>query len=126
MQAISGSRLLQTKISLSRIREMSFAVFADLMEYASTGVMPSHRHRPDGGYGKKHSGEKTEYMALDTEDRIEWNIRELADAVSNAEVYELTEDLREEDRAVLLMLLEKVKFGYKRRCSWAKRPWSFR
>ena len=50
------------------------------------------------------------YLALDTEGRITWNIRELADAFCNTDAPALTEGLREEDRAVLLMLLEKVKF----------------
>ena len=54
------------------------------------------------------------YLALDTEGRIAWNIRGLADAVCNTDAPALTEGLREEDRAVLLMLLEKMKFEYKR------------
>ena len=85
------------------------------IEYANTGAMPPRRPRPDGGHGKKHSEEKMKYLALDTEGRIAWNIRELANAVCNTDAPILTEGLREEDRAVLLMLLEKVKFEYKRR-----------
>jgi len=83
-------------------------------EYATMGVMPPRRPRTDGGHGKKHSEEKMKYLAPDTEGRIAWIIRELADAVCNADATALTEGLREEDRAVLLMLLEKVKFEYKR------------
>ena len=85
------------------------------MEYANTGVMPPRRLSPDVGHGKKHSEEKMKYLALDTEGRIAWNIRELADAVCRTVAPALTEGLREEDRAALLMLLEKVKFEYKRR-----------
>ena len=85
------------------------------IEYANTGAMPPRRPRPDGEHGKKHSEEKMKYLALDTEGRITWNIRELADAFCNTDAPVLTEGLREEDRAVLLMLLEKVKFEYKRR-----------
>ena len=85
------------------------------IEYANTGVLPPRRPRPDGEHGKKHSEEKMKYLALDTEGRIAWNIRELADAVCNADASAMMEGLREEDRAVLLMLLEKVKFEYKRR-----------
>ena len=84
-------------------------------EYATTGVMPPRRPRTDGEHGKNHSEEKMKYLALDTEGRIAWNIRELADAVCNADASAMMEGLREEDRAVLLMLLEKVKFEYKRR-----------
>ena len=85
------------------------------MEYAKTGVMPPRRPRSDGGHGKKHSEEKMKYLVLDTEAKIAWNIRELADTACSADVPVLTEGLREEDRTVLLMLLEKVKFEYKRR-----------
>ena len=85
------------------------------MEYAKTGVMPPRRPRPDGGHGKKHSEEKMKYLALDTEAKIVWNIRELADAACDTDTPALTEGLWEEDRAVLLMLLEKVKFEHKQR-----------
>ena len=85
------------------------------IEYANTGIMPPRRPRPDGGHGKKHSEEKMKYLALDTEAKIAWNIRELAEVAYNADAPALTEGLREEDCAVLLMLLEKVKFEHKRR-----------
>ena len=84
-------------------------------EYANTGVMPPRRARTDGEHGKKHSEEKMKYLALDPEAKIIWNICELAGAMGNADGSVLREGLREEDRAVLLMLLEKVKFEYKRR-----------
>ena len=87
-------------------------------EYRETGVIPPRKSRPaspDGtGMRKPPSEKKMQYLALDRDGRLLWNLRELGEAVRSAEASdagELLACLREEDRADLLMLLEKLMHG---------------
>lgn len=87
-------------------------------EYRETGVIPPrkphpvHPERPDGaGTRKAPSEKKMQYLALDRDGRLLWNLRELGEAVTSSETSDacgLLSCLREEDRADLLMLLEKL------------------
>lgn len=83
------------------------------VEYKETGVIPPRKPRPHGnGEGKKPSERKMQYLALDREGKLIWNLREMGnmiDSLENADGNELFACLREEDRADLLILLEKIK-----------------
>ncbi|MBQ8641110.1 MAG: hypothetical protein IJ480_02740 [Clostridia bacterium] len=82
------------------------------MEYAQTGVIPPRRPKPDGNGEKRQMPEKKrQYLALDRDGKLIWNLRELGAALSETETDAEMQlaCLREEDRADLLMLLEKLK-----------------
>ncbi len=85
-------------------------------EYKETGVIPPHKPRPDGnGERKKPSEKKMQYLALDRDGRMLWNLREMGDAIRALEEAgegDLLSSLRAEDRADLLMLLEKLKHSW--------------
>ena len=79
--------------------------------YAATGVLPPRRPRPEGAQGHKPPNErKAQYRALDQTGKLVWSVRELADML-DADAAELFSCLREDDRAALLMLLEKVRLS---------------
>ena len=64
---------------------------------------------------KKPSEKKMQYLALDRDGRLLWNLREMGDtirALEEAGEGDLLSSLRDEDRADLLMLLEKLKHGW--------------
>lgn len=75
--------------------------------YAATGVLPPRRPHPERG-DRKPNARKMQYFALDQQGKLIWSIRELADMLSSAGEG-LFACLKEEDRASLLMLLEKVR-----------------
>lgn len=81
------------------------------IEYKETGVIPPRKPRPNGEK-KAMSEKKRIYLSLDRDDKIVFNIREMGVLLKtlreeNSDV--LFSNLREEDRADLLMLLEKLK-----------------
>lgn len=82
-------------------------------EYKETGVIPPRKPRPDGNCErKKPSEKKMQYMALDRDGKLLWNLREIGDTIRTLEEAvgeDLFFSLRDEDRADLLMLLEKLK-----------------
>ena len=56
-----------------------------------------------------------QYFTLDRDGRLLWNLREMGDtirALEEAGAGDLLFSLRDEDRADLLMLLEKLKHGW--------------
>ena len=85
-------------------------------EYKETGVIPPRKPRPDENGGrKKPSEKKMQYLALDRDGRLLWNLREMGDTIrvlEEAEERDLLSSLRDEDRADLLMFLEKLKHGW--------------
>lgn len=85
-------------------------------EYKETGVIPPRKPRPDGnGERKKPSEKKMQYLALDRDGKLLWNLREMGSTLSeneNPNTDELFGCLRDEDRADLLMLLEKLKHSW--------------
>lgn len=90
------------------------------VEYAATGVLPPRKPRPAGEHSDRRPNErKMMYRALDQTGKLLWSIRELAEllnAPSDAEQpgSELFSCLREDDRAALLTLLEKVRLSQRR------------
>lgn len=81
-------------------------------ELAATGVLPPRKPRPAGEHGDRKPNErKMQYRALDQTGKLVWSIRELADMLHEPEGGEAFSCLREDDRAVLLMLLEKVRLS---------------
>ena len=56
-----------------------------------------------------------QYRALDQNGKLVWSIRELAEMLNGAGGSEVFTCLREDDRAALLMLLEKVRLSQHRR-----------
>lgn len=88
-------------------------------EYRETGVIPPRRPRPDGGGERKRPSEKKmQYLALDREGRLVWKLREIGaaiEALENPDASKLFGCLRDEDRADLLMLLEKLGHSWHRR-----------
>ena len=78
--------------------------------YAATGVLPPRKPRPSQG-DRKPNERKMQYRALDQKGKLIWSIRELAEMLENAEEGETFSCLREDDRAALLMLLEKVRLS---------------
>lgn len=90
------------------------------MEYAKTGVIPPRVKKPEGTPGAKQMPEKKRlYLAMDREGKLAYNLKEMGKTVHLAEETAQNEDLfaslREEDRADLLMLLEKVKHDWMHR-----------
>lgn len=80
--------------------------------YAATGEMPPRKPRPAGEQGHKPPNErKAQYRALDQQGKLVWSIRELNVMLEEAEGIDLFSCLREDDRAALLMLLEKVRLS---------------
>ena len=80
---------------------------------AATSTLPPRKPRPDGGQGHKLPNErKAQYRALDQQGQLIWSIRELNDMLKDAEDG-LFSCLREDDRAALLMLLEKVRLSHR-------------
>ena len=86
------------------------------VEYKETGVIPPRQPRPDGnGERKKPSEKKMQYLALDRDGRILWNLREMGETTRALEEIgecDLLTCLRDEDRTDLLMLLEKLKHSW--------------
>lgn len=81
--------------------------------FAATGTLPPRKPRPDGGQGHKPPNErKVQYRALDQQGKLIWSIRELNDMLKDEEDG-LFSCLREDDRAALLMLLEKVRLSHR-------------
>ena len=80
-------------------------------EYNETGVIPPRRPKPDGEK-RKMPEKKMQYLALGCEGRLVWSLRELGEKAvelgDNASA-ELFACLRDEDRADLLLLLEKMR-----------------
>ena len=85
------------------------------IEYASTGIMPPRKPRPEGAHGKRHSEQKMKYLAVSQEDKLIWNIKAMGAELAQQESCGAFDCLREEDRVALLMLLEKVKHDWRRR-----------
>lgn len=87
------------------------------VEYKETGAIPPRKPRPHGnGEGKKPSEKKMQYLSLDREGKLVWNLREMGNTISSLEETdggELFACLREDDRSDLLMLLEKVKHDWR-------------
>ena len=85
-------------------------------EYKETGIIPPRKPRPDGnGERKKPSEKKMQYLALDRDGRILWNLREMGETTRALEEIgecDLLTCLRDEDRTDLLMLLEKLKHSW--------------
>ncbi len=85
-------------------------------EYRETGVIPPRKPRPDGnGERKKPSEKKMQYLALDRDGRLLWNLREMGDTMRALEEVGECDPLsclRDEDKADLLMLLEKLKHSW--------------
>lgn len=95
-------------------------------EYAKTGVLPPRKPKPDGGYGgKKHSEHMMKYRALPEADKLVWSIQDMADTIRRQEAKaqddtgalhsEMFDCLREEDRALFLMYMEKVWHSWRHR-----------
>ena len=64
---------------------------------------------------KKPSEKKMQYLPLDRDGRLLWNLREMGDtirALEEAGDGDLLSSLRDDDKADLLMLLEKLKHGW--------------
>lgn len=80
------------------------------VEYAATGVLPPRKPRPDHA-DRKPNERKMQYRALDQQGKLVWSIRELAEMLEESELGDLFACLREDDRASLLMLLEKVRLS---------------
>lgn len=79
--------------------------------YAATGELPPRKPRPAAEQGHKPPNErKAQYWALDQQGKLFWSIRELND-ILDADEANLFSCLREDDRAALLMLLEKVRLS---------------
>lgn len=84
-------------------------------EYAKTGVLPPRKPRPEGAHDKRHSEQKMKYLAISQEEKLIWNIKEMGFELAQQESCgDAFDCLREEDRATLLMLLEKVKHDWRR------------
>lgn len=85
-------------------------------EYRETGVIPPRKPRPEGNSeGKRTSEKKMQYLALDRDGKLMWNLREMGDTIRVLEAAgecDLLFSLRDEDRADLLMLLEKLKHSW--------------
>lgn len=83
--------------------------------YAATGELPPRKPRPAGEQGHKPPNErKAQYRAMDQQGKLVWSIRELNEMLDTDEA-DLFSCLREDDRAALLMLLEKVRLSRRRK-----------
>lgn len=81
--------------------------------YAATGQLPPRKPRPAGEQGHKPPNErKAQYRALDQPGKLIWSIRELNEML-DADETDFFSCLREDDRAALLMLLEKVRLSHR-------------
>ena len=81
-------------------------------EYAATGILPPRKPRPAGEQGDRKPNERRQqYRALDQGGTRVWSVRELAEMLNEHEGSEVFSCLREDDRAALLMLLEKVRLS---------------
>ena len=91
-------------------------------DYAKTGIMPPRVKRSEGhAGGKRPSEKKMQYLALDCEGKLIWNIREMAGMIpEHWEDGKLFDCLWDEDREALRMLLEKVKHDWNHRSDAAK------
>ena len=84
--------------------------------YAETGELPPRRPKQNGDRAGRHSEQKQKYLAMNKDEKMAWNLQEMGAEVEKMESLEgLFDCLREDDRAALLMLLEKVKHDWKMR-----------
>ena len=89
-------------------------------QYAETGVIPPRKPRPEGHPGgRKPSEQKMRYLAMDREEKITFNLQNMGNTLQSlgdtVTPGELLDCLRDEDRADLLMLLEKLKHAWHHR-----------
>lgn len=83
------------------------------MEYARTGTLPPRRPHLEGNHDGRHSEQKQKYLAMTASERILWNLGQLGGAAQ--EHPEMLSCLREEERADLLLLLERLRHSLRRR-----------
>ena len=81
--------------------------------YKETGEIPPRKPKAGAnGETRKLPEKKLKYLALNRDEKIIWNIQEIGmNAVEIETSIELLDCLRENDRATLLLLLEKVAHG---------------
>lgn len=81
-------------------------------EYAATGILPPRNPRPAEVHDNRKPNERKEqYRTLDQRGKLVWSINELTEMLEAAADEDVFSCLREDDRAALLMLLEKVRLS---------------
>lgn len=80
--------------------------------YRETGEVPPRKPKVGAnGEIRKTPEKKLKYLSLSRDEKILWNLQELGNNIAGDESLFLLDCLREDDRAALLMLLEKIGHG---------------